>query len=60
MTALPAKFIHSPRRRVMPGFGLALGFAVSYLSLVVLIPLSALFFKSMSLGPRTLLGPGDQ
>lgn len=31
---------------VLPGFGLSLGFAVLYLSLVVLIPLSATFLKS--------------
>jgi sulfate transport system permease protein len=31
---------------VLPGFGLSLGFSVLYLSLIVLIPLSALFFKT--------------
>jgi sulfate/thiosulfate transport system permease protein len=35
---------------VLPGFGLALGFTVFYLALVVLIPLSTLFWKSSSLG----------
>jgi sulfate transport system permease protein len=35
---------------VLPGFGLTLGYAVLYLSLIVLIPLSALFFKTVSLG----------
>jgi sulfate transport system permease protein len=35
---------------VLPGFGLALGFTVTYLSLVVLIPLSTLFWKSAGLG----------
>lgn len=42
----------SPRggnRKVLPGFNLTLGYTVLYLSLVVLIPLSALFFKSFSL-----------
>ncbi len=34
------------RRSVLPGFGLTLGYAVLYLSLIVLIPLSALFFKT--------------
>ena len=34
----------------MPGFGLTLGFTLAYLSLVVLIPLSATFFKAASLG----------
>jgi len=36
-------------RRVLPGFGLSLGFTVFYLSLLVLIPLSAIFFKSATL-----------
>ena len=31
---------------VLPGFGLAFGYTVLYLSLIVLIPLSATFFKS--------------
>ena len=31
---------------VIPGFGLALGFTVLYLTLIVLIPLSGLFFKT--------------
>lgn len=36
----------------MPGFGLSLGYTVAYLSLVVLIPLSALFAKSATMGWR--------
>jgi sulfate transport system permease protein len=35
---------------VLPGFGLALGFTVFYLSLIVLVPLSTLFWKSAGLG----------
>jgi sulfate transport system permease protein len=34
----------------IPGFGLTMGYTVFYLSVIVLIPLSALFFKSFSLG----------
>ncbi len=34
---------------VIPGFGLALGFTLTYLSLVVLIPLSGLFLKTFTL-----------
>ncbi|MFP5441176.1 MAG: sulfate ABC transporter permease subunit CysT [Gammaproteobacteria bacterium] len=34
------------RHSVIPGFGLTLGFTILYLSLIVLIPLSALFVKS--------------
>ncbi|WP_151735664.1 sulfate ABC transporter permease subunit CysT [Paenibacillus tengchongensis] len=37
------------RRRVLPGFGLTMGYSVLYLSLVVLLPLSALLFNSTGL-----------
>jgi len=36
---------------VLPGFGLTMGFTLAYLSLIVLIPLSTLVFKSSTLGP---------
>ncbi len=36
--------------RVLPGFGLSLGFTLAYLSLIVLIPLSAVFIKSAGMG----------
>ena len=36
-------------KRVLPGFGLTLGYTVLYLSLIVLIPLSALVFKTFTL-----------
>jgi sulfate transport system permease protein len=35
---------------VIPGFGMTLGFALTYLSLVVLIPLAGLILKTTSLG----------
>jgi sulfate transport system permease protein len=35
--------------RVIPGFGLSLGFTLFYLALVVLIPLSAVFLKTFTL-----------
>ena len=36
-----------PRKHgVLPGFGLALGFTLFYLTLIVLIPLSTLFLKT--------------
>jgi sulfate/thiosulfate transport system permease protein len=38
------------RPSAIPGFGLALGFTLTYLSLIVLIPLAALVLKSASLG----------
>ena len=36
-------------RRVLPGFNLTLGFTLFYLCLIVLIPLSALLFKTFTL-----------
>jgi len=38
------------RSSVLPGFRLTLGFAVVYLSLIVLIPLSALFLRTATMG----------
>jgi sulfate transport system permease protein len=38
-----------PRRRVLPGFHLTLGYTLFYLGLIVLIPLSALLFKTFTL-----------
>lgn len=38
------------RPSVIPGFGLTLGYTLVYLSLIVLIPLSATFIKSIELG----------
>ncbi len=35
--------------RVLPGFGLSLGYTLAYLSLIVLIPLSAVFIKTASM-----------
>jgi sulfate transport system permease protein len=35
--------------RIIPGFGLSLGFTIFYLALIVLIPLSAVFLKTFTL-----------
>jgi sulfate transport system permease protein len=43
------KIKSAKRIRVLPGFKLTLGFTVFYLGLVVLIPLSAVFWKTSSL-----------
>ena len=43
--------IFTKNRTALPGFGLSLGFTIFYLSLIVLIPLSALFLKAASIGP---------
>ena len=40
----------SQRSRVLPGFGLSLGFTLAYVSFIVLIPLSAVFIKSFGIG----------
>jgi sulfate transport system permease protein len=36
----------SRRRNALPGFGLSLGFALTYLSLIILLPLAAAFVKT--------------
>lgn len=38
------------KRRVIPGFGISLGFTIVYLGLIVLIPLAGLVLKSAGLG----------
>jgi sulfate/thiosulfate transport system permease protein len=58
---MPAK---TKRTNVLPGFGLTLGFTLAYLGIVVLIPISTIFFKTFTLtwpqfwaavaSPRTL------
>jgi sulfate transport system permease protein len=53
--SLPVTLKHRRRAvrefRVLPGFGLTMGFTVLYLSLIVLIPLSAAFLRSAELSP---------
>lgn len=47
----PAAGTRRPRSpRALPGFGLTLGYTILYLSLIVLVPLSATFLKSAELG----------
>jgi sulfate transport system permease protein len=43
------------RRRVLPGFGLSLGYVVTYLGLIVLLPLAALAWKASDIGLHQLL-----
>lgn len=40
------------RNRVIPGLGLSLGITITWLSLIILIPLVALFIKAAGLGPK--------
>jgi len=52
VAALGASPVQAGRRapkRVLPGFGLSLGYTLFYLSIIVLIPLSALIFKTFTL-----------
>ena len=42
--------------RVIPGFGATMGLTLSYLSLVVLIPLAALFISAAGMGPAQWWG----
>jgi sulfate transport system permease protein len=39
----------SSANRVLPGFGLSLGFTIFYLALIVLVPLSAIFLKTFTM-----------
>jgi sulfate transport system permease protein len=50
MDALVLKLPRLKSRHVLPGFGLTLGFAIFYLSVIVLIPLLALVIRPWSLG----------
>ena len=47
--ALPRRLLPRRQTRVLPGFGLTLGITLTYLSLVVLIPLSAVFVSTSAL-----------
>ena len=62
MTAAPtrAAAVPAPRRArqragVLPGFKLSLGYTLTYLSLIVLIPLAALAWKSAAVGWGTFV-----
>lgn len=46
---VPPPDLRPVTRRILPGFGITLGFALTYLSLVILVPLSAAFLKTMGL-----------
>ncbi|HWI84357.1 sulfate ABC transporter permease subunit CysT [Ramlibacter sp.] len=46
---LPAAPARGGSRKVLPGFNLTLGYTLAYLSLIVLIPLSALVLKTFTL-----------
>jgi sulfate transport system permease protein len=50
MVAAASHGLGLKRPSAIPGFGLALGFTLTYLSLIVLIPLAGLVLKSATLG----------
>ena len=43
-------------RSALPGFGLSLGFTLTYLGLIVLIPLSAAFWRTAGMGWNDFCG----
>ncbi|MFC5527570.1 sulfate ABC transporter permease subunit CysT [Rhodanobacter ginsengisoli] len=43
------------RKRVLPGFGISLGYALAYVGLIVLLPLAALAWKASGIGLHGLL-----
>src|SRR5690349_1666261 len=52
MTAAAAALRRQPRSfRVLPGFGLTLGFTLSYLGLLVLVPLGGLVLRAFDMAP---------
>ncbi|WP_309486929.1 sulfate ABC transporter permease subunit CysT [Bradyrhizobium sp. PRIMUS42] len=44
--------VFAARRRTLPGFGLTMGLTLSWLSIIILIPLAGLFLKSLELSPE--------
>jgi sulfate transport system permease protein len=50
MSAIGLPLLRRRNRSVLPGFGLSLGFTIFYLSVIVLIPLTALVIRPFSLG----------
>lgn len=50
LTGRPRQPLRWKQPSVIPGFGITLGFALTYLSLIVLIPLAALILRPIDLG----------
>lgn len=46
----------APRRSTLPGFGLTMGLTLTWLSLIVLIPLAGLFVRSTELSLEQFWG----
>jgi sulfate transport system permease protein len=54
VTSVPPETGRVKARRVLPGFGLAMGTTLAYLGVIVLLPLAALLLKSAEIGPARL------
>lgn len=55
MTAIAGRWGSVRQDSVLPGFGLTLGLSLSYLSLIVLLPLAALILHSAGMGWRSFV-----
>jgi sulfate/thiosulfate transport system permease protein len=51
MTGRSGSFPPLRQASAIPGFGLALGYSLTWLGLIVLVPLAALVFRALELGP---------
>jgi sulfate transport system permease protein len=58
--ALPSRAFLIPKPSALPGFGIAFGFAVAYLSLIVLLPLAVLVWRASGLGLGGLIDIATQ
>lgn len=47
---MTSQLLRIKQKSVIPGFGITMGFSLLYLSLLVLIPISMVFFRSSSMG----------
>ena len=56
--APPRRRARRSRKSIVPGFGLTMGFTLTWLSLIVLLPLSALFIRAAGLGWSEFLAVG--
>lgn len=54
-TAVSGAAVIRQRRSVIPGFGITMGVTLLWLSLIVLIPLAALFLKTAELSPERFI-----
>ena len=48
------------RRSTLPGFGLTMGLTLTWLSVIILIPLAGLFLQNVRAQPRSVLGHRHQ